>query len=428
MTDDAGRAYWTRGLDTGSGRKRPSHYFALIVGSAYVLVVAFLCRVFARFVDGAEADAGDGLSILAVGPFFSENWTAAHLDALCRSDAVAKVAVVTPEAFESKPKREFVVFPESIERRFGAGIARAVAAFRYARHERPNLIIGYHLPWNGAIALLAARMTGCKVFYHAVGGPAELIGGGRYSEHALFSRLDGDSDFIEKRLLHLAGQFDAILTMGSKSACWFRTESGSDAVHPIAVGIDTSIFSQSRRSSAADRRYDVITVGRHSRIKRLDVLLDAVALLTEQGVRIRLALVGDGELRPALETQVAELGIGDSVYFAGWVDDVHAYLHDARIFAMTSASEGLPHSLIESMMAGLPAVVSNVGEMSDLVENGQTGFLAPPGDPVTFANRIRELLASPELLTKCGERATARAARYSVNGRTNIWNELLADL
>ena len=95
---------------------------------------------------------------------------------------------------------------------------------------------------------------------------------------------------------------------------------------------------------------------------------------------------------------------------------------------MTSASEGLPHSLIESMMAGLPAVVSNVGEMSDLVENGQTGFLAPPGDPATFASRIRDLLANPELLSKCGERATSRAARYSVNGRTKIWNELLADL
>jgi glycosyltransferase involved in cell wall biosynthesis len=335
---------------------------------------------------------------------------------------------VTLEAFASKPKREFVVFPASVARRFGAGIARAVAAFRYARREKPDLIIGYHLPWNGAIALLAARMTGCKVFYFAVGGPAELIGGGRYSEHALFSRLDADSEFIENRLLNLAGRFDAILTMGTKSASWFRAETGIDAVHPVAVGIDTSIFSQARQSSAADRRYDVITVGRHSRIKRLDVLLDAVALLVQQGVRVRLALVGDGELRPALETQVAELGISDSVSFVGWVDDVHAYLHDARIFSMTSASEGLPHSLIESMMAGLPAVVSDVGEMSDLVENGQTGFLAPPGDPVTFARRIRELLASPELLSKCGERATSRAARYSVNGRTKIWNELLADL
>ena len=313
MTDEAGRAYWTRGLDEGLGRKRASHYFALMVGSAYVLVVAFLCRVFARFSGAAVPDEGNGLSILAVGPFFSENWTAAHLDALCRSDAVAKVAVVTPEAFVNKPKREFVVFPEPVARRFGAGIARAVAVFRYARRERPDLIIGYHLPWNGAIALLAARLTGCKVFYHAVGGPAELIGGGRYSEHALFSRLDADSDFIEKRLLVLAGQFDAILTMGSKSESWFRAETGSNAVHPVAVGIDTSIFSQVRRSSVADRRYDVITVGRHSRIKRLDVLLDAVALLDQQGVRVRLALVGDGELRPTLEAQAAELGIGDSV-------------------------------------------------------------------------------------------------------------------
>ena len=422
------REYWTKGLDSGSGRRGSGHYFALAVGAAYLLVASLLCRLLSLVPGSGTKPASGNLSILAVGPFFSENWTAAHLDALCESGCVDKVAVITPRPFDAKPKREFVVFSERIARFFGSGISRAFAAWRYARRERPDLVIGYHLPWNGVVALLAARLIGCKACYFAVGGPAELIGGGRYSEHALFSRLGADSPFLEHRLLAMARRFDAILTMGSKSEAYFRDATGCRHVCPMAVGIEPAIFAKRDAERHESCRYDVVAVGRHSRIKRVDVLLKAIARLAANDFRLNVAVVGDGELRPDLERQASDLGIAERVHFAGWVDDVEAYLHDAKVFAMTSASEGLPHSLIESMMAGLPAVISDVGEISDLVENRETGFLVAPDDDAIFACRLRELLSDADLLAHCSENASAQSRRYSVTSRTRLWDSFLAAL
>ena len=103
-------------------------------------------------------------------------------------------------------------------------------------------------------------------------------------------------------------------------------------------------------------------------------------------------IVGDGPLRQELETLAAALGLGDAVEFAGQRVDVSSILGRSRVFVLTSKTEGLSLALMEAMMAGLPAVVSDVGDLGDLVRHGENGYLVDVQTPDRFAERIAAIL------------------------------------
>jgi glycosyltransferase involved in cell wall biosynthesis len=155
--------------------------------------------------------------------------------------------------------------------------------------------------------------------------------------------------------------------------------------------------------------------GRMTEIKRADDLLHAFALLRLRGVDAALVLVGDGPLRRSLEELAAELGVADACRFVGYREDVGPLYAAADAVVLTSANEGTPVSVIEGQAAGLPAVSTDVGGVRDVVEDGRTGFLVPPGDVSAVASRLAELAADPLLRRELGEAGRRRVRdRYSV--------------
>lgn len=151
-------------------------------------------------------------------------------------------------------------------------------------------------------------------------------------------------------------------------------------------------------------------VGRLVAIKRVDRLLRAFAGLGDLGPRVHLAIVGDGELRGELERLVAELGLGETVSFVGFLTDVTGVAAAADIAVLSSDNEGTPVSLIEAAAAGVPAVATAVGGVPDVV-TPQTGILAPPGDEAALAAGIARLVHDPALRAQMGERARAHVRR-----------------
>ena len=143
-------------------------------------------------------------------------------------------------------------------------------------------------------------------------------------------------------------------------------------------------------------------------IKDHATLLAAVAHLPG----VHLAVVGDGELRPALEAQAAGLGLGGRVHFTGWSADVPGALADLDVVVLTSRNEGTPMVLIEAAAAGRPVVATRVGGVAAVVADGFTGHLVPAGDAEAVASRIGLLLADP-----AGRRAMGRAARAAMADR-----------
>jgi glycosyltransferase involved in cell wall biosynthesis len=117
-------------------------------------------------------------------------------------------------------------------------------------------------------------------------------------------------------------------------------------------------------------------------------LLQAVALLGQRMPRLKLLLIGTGELHKELEQLARELGVRDRVIFAGRRHDVPNCLAASDLFVLPSLSEGTPLCILEAMRAGLPVVATAVGGIPEIVETGRSAFLVPPGNPQALAEAI----------------------------------------
>jgi glycosyltransferase involved in cell wall biosynthesis len=156
-------------------------------------------------------------------------------------------------------------------------------------------------------------------------------------------------------------------------------------------------------------------VGRVAPIKRLDLLLRALAQAREFEPRLRLAVVGDGDERPQLERQAAELGIAAEVLFLGYRRELRPIFVAADIAVLSSDNEGTPVSLIEAAAAGLPAVATDVGGVREVV-TGDTGIVVPRGGVGELASAMVEMAGDPQRREECGRAARRRAlGRYGAD-------------
>lgn len=151
----------------------------------------------------------------------------------------------------------------------------------------------------------------------------------------------------------------------------------------------------------------LVSVGRLKEPKDFSTLVRALARLDD--VPHRALVAGDGPDREALEAEIAELGV--AVELPGERRDVPELLAGADAFVLSSRSEGLPISILEAMSAGLPVVASAVGGVPELVVDGETGLLVPPGDPEALADALGRLLGDAELRRRLGAAGRERAER-----------------
>jgi glycosyltransferase involved in cell wall biosynthesis len=185
---------------------------------------------------------------------------------------------------------------------------------------------------------------------------------------------------------------------------------------------DTEAAARFRALSGTGRDEVLVAyVGRLVPIKRLDLILRAVAAGRDRGAPVRLAVVGDGPSRPELELLARRLGIADTVRFHGYMTDVGAATAAADLAILASENEGTPVSLIEAGAAGRPAVATAVGGVPDVVVPG-AGVLVPRGDSTALADALSRLASDPGLREEMGARA-----REHVTGRFSI-ERLLDDM
>jgi glycosyltransferase involved in cell wall biosynthesis len=121
-------------------------------------------------------------------------------------------------------------------------------------------------------------------------------------------------------------------------------------------------------------------------------LIEAMALLRKRQEEARLVIAGEGELRPALEALVAERGLADRVVFAGFRRDLDRLRPAFSVFCLSSHLEGLGTSLLDAMAFGLPVVATAAGGIPEAVEDGVTGRVVAPRDPVALAGALEEVL------------------------------------
>ncbi|HET7809123.1 MAG TPA: glycosyltransferase family 4 protein [Steroidobacteraceae bacterium] len=388
---------------------------------AFTLGHAFSHRLATWIGPRARVPREQGAYILLTGAFYSNNWIHSHLVPLARSARCARLRVVTTFPIEALPKLEVVAPPRWLMKIAGSTGARLLTFIGVAIRTRPDIVGGFHLLINGLLASVVGRLVGARTLYFCVGGPAEVLDGGLASENRLFERLEVPDPVVEQRLLRAVADFDWIVTMGSSARRFFEAHGVRGHCVTISGGLDASRF----QPAAAPPGVDFIFVGRLVPIKRLDIYLDAIALVNAQRP-VTAVVIGDGRMREECEARAAKLGIAGRVQFAGQRSDIENWLRGARVFVLTSDSEGLSLALIEAMLSGLPAVVSKVGDLPDLVENGVNGYLVDSRSPADFAARMLELVADEPRRAGFAQRAREGALRFEMSACVQLWDQVLA--
>jgi glycosyltransferase involved in cell wall biosynthesis len=167
-----------------------------------------------------------------------------------------------------------------------------------------------------------------------------------------------------------------------------------NAVDPRRVTLPADISGEERAAALrlpVGRRFVTTLAHLYNRKKDFETLLSAAAITCRRFPDVDFLVAGDGD--PAmLVHRAASLGIGDRVLLLGGSDLIAELLSLSEVGVLSSRSEGLSNSVLEYMAAGLPVVATDVGGMSEAVSDSETGYLVPPGDPVTLADRISMLL------------------------------------
>jgi glycosyltransferase involved in cell wall biosynthesis len=140
-------------------------------------------------------------------------------------------------------------------------------------------------------------------------------------------------------------------------------------------------------------------------VKRQEDLLEALALVRREGLKLHAFLVGDGPRRPELERKAVELGVADRAHFLGHRSDVPALYARSTLGVLCSTAEGMSNAVMEGMAAGLPMVVTAVGGNPELIVDGLRGRVVQPEHPAELAEAFRWLIEHPERARDLGAAA-----------------------
>ncbi len=173
------------------------------------------------------------------------------------------------------------------------------------------------------------------------------------------------------------------------------------------------------------------TACRLERVKGLDYLIGATALLIKEFPDLRLEIAGEGSQRASLENACRAAGLEHHVQFLGWRDDVRSAMRRWKVFVLPSLDEGFGISAIEAMGCGVPVVASRVGGLCEIVEDGRTGFLVPPKDAYAIANGVAFLLHDREAREGMARRGVERVQQHfsaaaMARAVEQVYNSLLA--
>ena len=206
----------------------------------------------------------------------------------------------------------------------------------------------------------------------------------------------GGNWFSRRKYLHPACFYLAIST--AVRDVLLRGGVDAERVFLVPSGVDPDQFTYRTDREATRRSLGigagellVCNVAALTDHKDHATLVRAARLALEQAAHLRFIVLGEGELRAALEAQIRQANLGDRFRLLGFVDDVEPYLAAADLFVLSSHLEGLCTSLLDAMLLGVPVVATRAGGVPDVVADGETGLLVEPRDSDALAGAVVRL-------------------------------------
>jgi sugar transferase (PEP-CTERM/EpsH1 system associated) len=276
--------------------------------------------------------------------------------------------------------------------------------FRVFRRERPDVV--HSRNWATIEAVIAAKLARVEGVVH--------------SEHGRDLATMGPQPWRRRFLRSFAyARADRVFCVSEELREYYSEQLGwrPDSFSVISNGVDTEEFRPCPRTrlemraklGAGPSTIIVGTVGRLDPVKDHMVLVRAAESARQQGLDLRLVIVGDGPHRASIERELSRsTQLARSTTLAGDVRNVPEWLNAFDIFVLPSISEGMSNTLLEAMATGIAPIATAVGGNRELIEHGQCGLLSPPGDPNALGNLILDLAQNQDRRLHLGSQARAR--------------------
>ncbi|NLZ06745.1 MAG: glycosyltransferase family 4 protein [Phycisphaerae bacterium] len=356
--------------------------------------------------------------IAVTGTIFNPNWYLSHITPLTRS-GVKEVILVIDEPLQPMAGVRFVCPPKWLARLISRAGAKALWLLCVGIRYRPDLFMGYNLVAGGCTALVAGAILGRPACYQMTGGQLVLSTfsydafekAGRFEQ-----RIAG---VIERLAVSVIKKFGLVVVRGNKGKA-FLTGYG--------VNTDIAIITGSTKSDLqppqADRHIDLIFLGRLVPVKQVDQFIEIVHRVSHTVPEIKAAIVGDGPLMPDLKAEVERLKLMKNVEFLGKRADAESLLGQARLFVLTSKSEGLSIAMLEAMRMGTVPVVADIGELGDFVTDSVNGWLITPNCIDEYVVRVTRVLQDKNLWKELSDRAIETSRRRcDVTAVSEAWRQ-----
>ena len=313
---------------------------------------------------------------------------------------LAKSSGTRPSAIA---KGDVALFAGSDEKAIASLHAKAAEVARLAKAAGITHLHAHFASDAATVALLAARI---------IGGTFSFTAHARDIYHTYVSP---EADAAKRRAKLREAAF--VVTVSDFNAAHLRAlcPEAAGHIHRLYNGIDLSLFSPTL-SSVPGR---ILAVGRLVEKKGFSVLVKACAILQARGVAFDCQIVGDGPLQSELGLQIAELGLTHIVRLLGPMpqEDLAGVLGTAAVAVLACIitadgdRDGLPTVLLEAMGKALPVITTTVTGGPEIVAQGETGFLCPPGDATGLADALQDVLAAPFRARAMGAAGRLRAER-----------------
>jgi glycosyltransferase involved in cell wall biosynthesis len=366
-----------------------------------------------------------GNVIVLTGTFYSKNWLDAHLVPIVTCPSVKHVYIVSSNLDYNISGLSVVVPNEKMSKYFGSTISRLISFFICSIKRTPDYIGGFHILFNATFSILFANMLRCRSIYFSVGGITETLEAGK-TENKFFEFLNAKDDFLTNYICKIARNATSVITMGNGAKKFLYQHGVSERnIHVISGAIDSKKFYPASQEQL--KKYDMVLTARLSKVKQVNIFLDVVHNIKSRNVDCKALIIGEGPLLSELQQYAKALDIEKQVTFAGHQSDVLTWLHQSKIYVLTSRSEGLALSMLEGLKAGLPAVVPNVGDLSDVLSDGYNGYLIENHSISDFSDKIIALINDEHLLHEYSSNAIKSTKRFDLSCVQMQWQKVFSE-
>jgi glycosyltransferase involved in cell wall biosynthesis len=309
-------------------------------------------------------------------------------------------------------------------------IITLIKLFRQIRRIKPD-IVHTHTAKAGAVGRLAAWLAGVPVIIHTFHG---------HVLHSYFNFAKTRLFILIERLLARITDRIIVLTENQRREILAFGIGEENRFSVIPLGLELDKFYNLEGKSGILRKElglgsEIPLIGIVARlvpIKDHKTFFLSAQLLLKKIPEAKFIVVGDGQERANLERLAEELKIKNAIFFSGFREDLDLIYASLSLLVLSSLNEGLPVAIIEAQASGTPVVSTNVGGVSELIKDGQTGYLVPIKNPEMLAEAMEKVLKDHNLAKRMGETGRENSKKYTskrlIRDIENLYESLLTSI